>query len=157
MIEKQSCSNTSDTIDILLEEFNKRRQYWCDVLKRLLPMQCKTETYYELTIEVHTYKQLSLEEYYKFNNDVIRINNVYKNEYQRVYDFCTNKSSIRYPSEAAKTAKINSELSELITKKELVESYRNFVQEVYSNLDKILWANKNWVEFKQLVHNGVMN
>lgn len=151
--QNQTSSNNLYELEVKLTDIKKN---WNVIIEEMSKKLCKKEHYEGLMVDVYSYRQCMIESYYNINNQFNRINNVYKKEYQKLYDFCTNKSQVRFTSETAKKSKIDSDLADLVYKMEMLESHMDFLKESIKSVDSIMWAAKNWVEFKNMVHTGVI-
>lgn len=148
-------NQNSSNIERLDANLSSVRAEWLERLENMSPKVGEIGKLVELQTDCYTYRQRAVDGYYSIQAAFIRINSEYKREYGKLYDFYTNKSQIRYPNESSKTAKINSDLSELIAKRDLLDNHKDFMGETIKSIDAIIWGIKDRISIHQLLFNSV--
>lgn len=154
-MENQNQNQPSSNIERLDANLASVRADWLSKIEYMSPKVGEMAKLVELQTDCYTYRQRAVDEYYSIQAAYIRINSEYKREYGKLYDFYTNKSQIRYPNETSKAAKINSELSEVLAKRDLLDNHKDFMGETIKSIDAIIWGIKDRISIHQLLFNSV--
>ena len=125
------------------EEWNKRVEDMSSKMKSVLKVS-------ELMTEVYTERQICIEYYHYLLSKLIIINKEYRRQYVEKYEYWTYKSNIRYPNETSKNNKIQTQLSDLLEKREILDNHSKFIQGTCSTIDNLIYAIPKRIEIEQI-------
>lgn len=147
--------NYSDKIVELDANLASNRAEWLKYIEDISPKVGDLNKLVELQTDCYTYRQRAVDDYFQMRALFVNLNNVYKREFGKLYDYYTNKSQIRYPNETAKTNKINSDLHEIMCKRDLIDNHKDFLCETIKSIDSIIWGIKDRISIQQLLFGQV--
>ena len=104
----------------------------------------------ELMTEVYTQRQICLEYYHYLISILIKINRTYKARYGERWDYWSFQSQIRYPNAGALNNKIETELSDILEKRQLVENHSKFILGSCSTIDNLIYAIPKRIEIDKI-------
>lgn len=137
--------------ETLEERFNKERLEWNAKIKDMSSKLKRFVEIPELMTTLYTERQTALEYYHYLMSLLINVNKKYKTQFTEKYDFYTTKSQIRYPNETMKQNKIQSDLIDLVQKREILENHAKFMLGVKESVDQIVWAVSKRIDAEKIL------
>jgi hypothetical protein len=101
-------------------------------------------------LNVYTERQICLETYHYLISILIQINRKYRVKYDERWLFYTYKSNIKYPSQGALNNKIQTELADILEKREMIENHSKFIDKTVSTIDNLIYAIPKRIEVEQI-------
>lgn len=137
--------------ETLEERFNKERLEWNAKIKDMSSKLKRFVEIPELMTTLYTERQTALEYYHYLMSLLINVNKKYKTQFAEKYDFYTTKSQIRYPNETIKQNKIQSDLIDLVQKREILENHAKYILGTKETLDNIIWAVSKRIDAEKIL------
>jgi len=132
------------------EKFAKERLEWSEKIAGMSQQMKSVLKVSELMTEVYTERQRCVEYYHYLISILQKINREYRKRYSDRYEFWSWKSNIRYPNETSKVNKIQTELVDIIEKRETIENHAKFIDKTCSTLDNLIYAIPKRIEIEQI-------
>lgn len=127
-------------VETLEEKFTRERKEWGDKIANMSLQMKSILLVSELMTEVYTQRQICIEYYHYLISVLVKINRKYKASYAERWDYWSYKSQIRYPNVGALNNKIETELADMLEKRQLVENHSKFILASCSTIDNIIYA-----------------
>jgi len=134
----------------LEEKFAKERLEWSGKIANMSEQMKSVLKVSELMTEVYTERQRCVEYYHYLISILIKINKEYRKQYSERHDFWSWKSNIRYPNENSKNNKIQTELADILEKRESIDNHSKFIQSTCATLDNIIYAIPKRIEIENI-------
>lgn len=134
----------------LEDKFTRERSEWIKKTEELSKRVKNVLDIPLLMTDLYTERQTCVEYYHYLISILIKVNKEYKSRYAERYDFWTWKSQIKYPNENAKNIKIQTEIGDLVQKREMMENHSKYIQSTISTIDNIIYAIPRRVEIEQI-------
>jgi len=136
--------------ETLVDKFAKERLEWSQKIQDMSEQMKSVSKVSELMVTVYTERQRCVEYYHYLISILIKVNREYKKQYAERFDFWSWKSNIRYPNEGAKNNKIQTELAELLEKRETIENHAKFIDKTAATIDNLIYAIPKRIEIEQI-------
>jgi len=134
----------------LENRFAAERLQWSGKIKAM-SAQLKTVVQVgELMTEIYTERQRGLEYYHYLISLLIKINKNYRKQYAEKHEFYTYKAQQRFTNETSKNTQIQSELGELLEKREALDNHAKFMDGTIKTIDNIIFGLKSRIEIEQI-------
>jgi len=134
----------------LSDKFAKERLEWSQKIQDMSEQMKNVLKVSELMTTVYTERQRCLEYYHYLLSILIKINREYRKQYAERRDFWSFKSQIRYPNEPSLNNKIQTELADLLEKRETIENHSKFILSTCTVIDNIIYAIPKRIEVEQI-------
>lgn len=134
----------------LSDKFSSERFQWTSKIKNMSEYFKNVIKISELMHMVYTERQLAVEYYHYLVSLIIKINKVYKKSYAEKYDFYSWVSQKRFPNEATKNNQIQSELGDILEKREMIDNHMKFIDSTIKSIDNIIYGMKSRIEIEQI-------
>jgi len=132
------------------ERFSKDRLEWSTKVKEMSGKFKKVFDIVELQTEIYTERQRALEYYHYLISLLIKLDKNYKKAYADKYNFYTYQSQKRYPNETTLKNQIQSELEDLLEKREKFDNHSRFIEGVIKSIDNMIYGIKSRIEIEQI-------
>jgi len=132
------------------DQFARERKEWGEKIKNMSEQMKNVLKVSELMTEVYTQRQICLEYYHYLISVLIKLNRKYRIEYDERWHYWTFTSQIKYPNNNALINKINTELEDLVEKRELLDNHSKFVLSTCGVIDNIIYAIPKRIEIENL-------
>jgi hypothetical protein len=136
-----------ETLD---EKFARERLEWSEKVASMSQQMKSVMKVAELMTEVYTERQRCVEYHHYLISILIKLNREYKRQYDERWVFWTHNSNIRYPNESQKGNKIQTELADLLEKREAVDNHSKFILSTCSTIDNLIYAIPKRIEVEQI-------
>jgi len=136
-----------ETLD---EKFTKERKEWGDKVAVMSAKMKSVLAVSELMTEIYTERQICIEYYHYLISILIKINRKYKFKYDEKWLYWTYKSNIKYPNQAALNNKIETELSDILEKRQAVDNHAKFIDKTVGTIDNLIYAIPKRIEVEQI-------
>ncbi len=136
--------------ETLVEKFSRERLEWGDKIANMSQQMKSVMKVSELMTEIYTERQICIEYYHYLISVLIKINKEYRKQYSERHDYWTNKSSIRYPNENSKNYKIQTELADILEKREMIDNHAKFIDKTVGTIDNLVYAIPKRIEIEQI-------
>jgi len=137
-------------VESLEDKFTRERKEWGDKVANMSSQMKSVLLVSELMTEVYTQRQICLEYYHYLISVLVKINRKYKASFAERWDYWSYKSQIRYPNVGALNNKIETELAEMLEKRQLVENHSKFVLSTCNTIDNLIYAIPKRIEIEQI-------
>jgi hypothetical protein len=134
----------------LEDKFAKERKEWGEKVASMNLQMKGMGPVSELMTEVYTERQICLEYYHYLISIIIKINRKYRFKYDERWNFWTFKSQIKYPNETSKSNKIQSELADIVEKREMLDNHAKFIDKTMGTIDNLIYAIPKRIEVEQI-------
>lgn len=134
----------------LEDKFTRERKEWGDKVANMSFKMKSVLAVSELMTEVYTERQICLEYYHYLISVLIKINRKYRKSYDEQWNFWTYKSNIKYPNAGALNNKIQTELADILEKRELLENHSKFIDKTMGTIDNLIYAIPKRIEVEQI-------
>ncbi len=134
----------------LHQKFEEERLEWTNKIKEMSQRLKKVFEINELMTEIYTERQRAVEYHHYLISLFIKINKVYKQKYSKQYDYYTFTSQKRFPNDRNKEIQILSDLSNIVEKKEILNSHIKFIEKTIGTLDNMIFGIKHRIEIEQI-------
>ena len=134
----------------LEERFSKERIKWGEKVATMSGKMKNVLAVSELMTEVYTERQICLEYYHYLISILIKINRKYRYSYDERWLYWSYKSNIKYPNAGALNNKIQTELADLLEKRELIENHSKFILRTIETVDNLIYAIPKRIEVEQI-------
>ena len=121
--------------ETLVEKFAREREEWTKKVEDMGLQMKKVTNIPELMTDVYTERQRAAEYYHYLISVLIKLNRKYRKDFAERHDYWSFKSQIRYPNETSKNNKIQTELADILEKRETVENHSKYIDKTVSTID----------------------
>ena len=136
--------------ETLEEKFSKERLEWSEKIAQMSNQMKSVMKVAELMTDIYTQRQRCIEYYHYLISILIKINKEYKKQYDERWIHWTHKANIRYPNETQKGNKIQTELADILEKRELLENHSKFIENTRNTLDNIIYAIPKRIDIEKI-------
>lgn len=136
--------------ETLEEKFSKERLEWSGKIAEMSTQMKSVLKVSELMTEVYTERQRCVEYHHYLISILIKLNREYKRQYDERWIHWTHNSNIRYPNESQKGNKIQTELADLLEKREAVDNHAKFIDRTVGTIDNLIYAIPRRIEIEQI-------
>jgi len=134
----------------LENKFARERKEWGDKIANMSFKMKSVLAVSELMTEVYTERQICLEYYHYLISILIKVNRKYRKSYDEQWNYWTYKSNIKYPNQGALNNKIQTELADILEKRELLENHSKFIDKTMGTIDNLIYAIPKRIEVEQI-------
>ena len=134
----------------LEDKFAKERKEWGEKVTSMNLQMKGMGPISELMTEVYTERQICLEYYHYLISIIIKINRKYRFKYDEKWLFYTYKSNIKYPNQSALNNKIQTELADIVEKREMLDNHAKFIDKTIGTIDNLIYAIPKRIEVEQI-------
>lgn len=136
--------------ETLEQRFSRERLEWSEKIAQISKSMKQVFDIPELMTTLYTDRQRAAEYYHYLIGLMIGMNRKYNAAYAEKYDYYTNKVQIRYPSEAAKFNRIQTDLADIIEIRAMVDNHSKFMDRTIGTLDNLIFAIPKRIEIEQI-------
>ena len=136
--------------ETLEEKFAKERLDWSEKIAKMSEQMKSVMKVSELMTDVYTERQRCVEYYHYLISILIKINREYKKQYDERWIYWTHKANIRYPNETQKGNKIQTELADILEKRESIDNHAKFIDKTVGTIDNLIYAIPRRIEIEQI-------
>ena len=148
--ETKAIKHTKEKQLTLEEKFTNERHNWTVRIQEMSVKMKKIFDIQELMGTVYNDRQLALEYYHMLLSLLVRINRDYRSQYTKKYDHYSFGSQKRFPNETTKNNQILSEMEDIISKKESMNSMLRYIESTIKTIDNIIYGMKYRIEIEQI-------
>ena len=134
----------------LENKFAEERLEWGKKIAEMSNQMKNVLNVSELMTTVYTERQICLEYYHYLVSILIKISKKYRLSYSDRYEYWSWKSQIKYPTAAALNYKIETELADILEKRQLIENHSKFVEKTTTTIDNLIYAIPKRIEIEQI-------
>lgn len=135
----------------LESRFSSERLSWSAKINEMSAKLKKTLDVAELMANIYTERQRALEYYHYLISLLIKINKSYRKQYSEKYEFYSYKSQKRFPNESTKNNQIQTELGEILEKREVIDNHAKFIDGTIRSIDQLIYGMKSRIDIEQIV------
>lgn len=136
--------------DELKEKFEKERQEWTAKIKELSSKLKNVLSINELMVDVYTERQRAVEYYHYLIGILSIINKSYRKQFSEKHEYYTYKSQKRFTNERTKEIQIQTDLSDIVKKREYIDNHSKFIDNTIKTLDNLIYGIKYRIEIEQI-------
>ena len=140
----------ASVIETLDTKFSNERLEWSTRVGEMNKQMKGMGPLSELMTEVYTERQRCVEYYHYLISILVGLNKKYRKQYEERYSFWSWKSNIRYPNETSKVNKIQTELADILEKRELIDNHAKFINSTCGTIDNIIYAIPKRIEIENI-------
>ncbi len=130
-----------------------RESDWLKIITDLNTRMKKIENLPDIQGELFVQRQICVDYYYKVLRMISEQQKQYRPKYAAKYNDYKMRSQIRYNSDAAINAQIQSDLSGLLCDIELMNNHGKYMQETLRTLDDMIYSINNRIQLEKLIKN----
>ena len=146
----QSTPEQTKETDNLFNRFAAERLQWTKTIKEMSENFKNVMKISDLMLTVYTDRQRAVEYYHYLISLLVQINKKYRKAYAEKYDFYSYKSQKRFPNETTKNNQIQTELEDILEKRELIENHSKFMENTIKSADQMIYGVKYRIEIEQI-------
>jgi len=136
-----------------LEEFIlTHQQQWSAIVSELNGKMKNFADLTDLQNVIYSKRQDALDYYYGMLSKISSLSRDYKSKYSQQYNYYKTQSQIRYSSEAAINAQIDSDLKDDKYQIELLDQHARYMAETIKTIDSIIYAINNRIRIEELIN-----
>lgn len=150
---EKDCNGDNINKSPLQLQIEAREAEWMNIIKKLNEKMRTLEDIRDLLPELYTNRQICLEHYNGALRMLSKMQRDYKPKYAQKYNHYKMNSQIRYSSDTAINAQIQSDMADDIMDIELMNNYAKYVQETVKTIDGIIYGINNRLQLEKLIKN----
>ena len=131
----------------------QHQQQWSNVISEMNGMMKKFTDLPDLQMTIYSKRQNALDYYFNLLYQISAMSKEYKKQYAAKYNNYKVNSQIRYNSDTAINAQIESDLADVSYKLTLLENHSKYMQETIKTIDNLIYAISNRIRIEELIQN----
>ena len=135
---------------VLEARFTKERLELTEKIKKMSKKLRNLQELNDLLTEIHTERQQAVEYYHYLEFIISKITIKYKKQWAERYDYYTYQHQKRFPNERTKEIQILTDLSDIVLKRELLETHRKFIDSSIKTIDNITYGINHKIRIEEL-------
>ena len=137
-----------------LEDFIAvHQQQWSGIITDLTNNMKNFANLPDLQNVIYAKRQDATDYYFGLLSKISSLTKDYKTKYSNKYNFYKTQAQIRYYSEAAINAQIDSDLKDEKYQIELLDQHAKYMLETIKNIDSIIYGINNRIRIEELIRN----
>ena len=128
------------------------QQQWSAIIADLNGKMKNFADLADLQNVIYSRRQDALDYYFGMLSKISSLSRDYKLKYSQKYNYYTTQAQIRYSSEAAINAQIDSDLKDDKYQIELLDQHTKYMLETIKTIDSIIYAINNRIRIEELIN-----
>lgn len=153
VVDSQNTNNSNGELNKspLLLYIEKREKEWSENLASIAEKMKTLKGILDNESELYNIRQSCLESYHQVLRMISKKTQQLRPLQAQRYNFYKVNSQIRYSSDTAIGAQVNSDLTDYIYDIELLNNHGKFLQDTLKGIDSMIYSIKNRIELEKLV------
>ena len=142
--------NNQDQSSDLEDRFAKEILEWTKKIEEMSKKLRNLQELNDLLTEIHTERQRAVEYYHYLEFIISKITMKYRKQWAERYNYYSYESQKRFPNEKTKEIQILTDLSDIVLKRELLETHRKFMDSSIKTVDNITYGINHKIKIEEL-------